>query len=164
MLTNYSLVFQESNRQKSIVAAIKHAESLCMAENQNFTALRRLVFEIIWENSVPLGAYEVKSILSRKTNKSVDPPTVYRAIEFLMGLGLVTKISALNAFIGCPFPSSTRSNFFMICNQCKRVAEVSSSEIDNEIKSIAGRLSFASERQQIEIFGTCISCKTDKRI
>ena len=59
MLTNYSLVFQESNRQKSIVAAIKHAESLCMTENQNFTALRRLVFEIIWENSVPLGAYEV---------------------------------------------------------------------------------------------------------
>ena len=99
--------------------------------NKKFTSLRRTVFEILWEDYQPLGAYEIKQRLSMRLGKKIDPPTVYRAIEFFVDLGLANKIESLNAYIGCPFPSSQRSYIFLICENCKNVAEVSTGSLDN---------------------------------
>ncbi|MEC7455713.1 MAG: transcriptional repressor, partial [Pseudomonadota bacterium] len=102
MLTNAKLVFNKNINEKHTEAAIKHAEYLCLQKQQKFTSLRRTVFEILWEDYQPLGAYEIKERLSMRLGKKIDPPTVYRAIEFFVDLGLANKIESLNAYIGCP--------------------------------------------------------------
>ena len=92
MLTNAKLVFNKNINEKHTEAAIKHAEYLCLQKQQKFTSLRRTVFEILWEDYQPLGAYEIKQRLSMRLGKKIDPPTVYRAIEFFVDLGLANKI------------------------------------------------------------------------
>ena len=158
MLTNAKLVFNKNINEKHTEAAIKHAEYLCLQKQQKFTSLRRTVFEILWEDYQPLGAYEIKQRLSMRLGKKIDPPTVYRAIEFFVDLGLANKIESLNAYIGCPFPSSQRSYIFLICENCKNVAEVSTGSLDNSLAVIMEKLKFKLRKQHIEVRGICSKC------
>ena len=158
MLTNAKLVFNKNINENHTEAAIKHAEYLCLKKQQKFTRLRRTVFEILWEDYQPLGAYEIKQRLSIRLGKKIDPPTVYRAIEFFVDLGLVSKIESLNAYIGCPFPSSQRSYIFLICENCKNVAEVSTTSLDNSIALLMEKLKFKLRKQHIEVRGLCSKC------
>ena len=158
MLTNAKLVFNKNINEKHTEAAIKHAEYLCLQKQQKFTSLRRTVFEILWEDYQPLGAYEIKQRLSMRLGRKIDPPTVYRAIEFFVDLGLANKIESLNAYIGCPFPSSQRSYIFLICENCKNVAEVSTGSVDNSLALIMEKLKFKLRKQHIEVRGICSKC------
>ena len=72
MLTNAKLVFNKNINEKHTEAAIKHAEYLCLQKQQKFTSLRRTVFEILWEDYQPLGAYEIKQRLSMRLGRKID--------------------------------------------------------------------------------------------
>ena len=84
--------------------------------------------------------------------------TSYNGIEFFVDLGLANKIESLNAYIGCPFPSSQRSYIFLICENCKNVAEVSTGSVDNSLALIMEKLKFKLRKQQIEVSGICSKC------
>lgn len=42
--------------------------------------------------------------VTSSTHKRVAPPTVYRALDFLLEQGFNHQIKSLNAFLGCPTP------------------------------------------------------------
>jgi Fur family zinc uptake transcriptional regulator len=71
---------------------------------------------------------------------------------------LANKIESLNAYIGCPFPSSQRSYIFLICENCKNVAEVSTGSVDNSLALIMEKLKFKLRKQHIEVRGICSRC------
>jgi len=116
MLTNSRLVHQPHDHGRCINAALSRANNLCLEKGVRLTPTRESVLRLLWQSHQPLGAYQVQDQLSKLTGKSIAPPTVYRAIEFLSDLGLVHRLASLNAYIGCPFPNSEHSNLFMICN------------------------------------------------
>ena len=88
-------------------------------------------------------------------------PTIYRAIEFLQQLGLIHRISSLNAYIGCPFPGSEHSDLFMICNQCGSTAELALNGINNQLAEASRKAGFVLESQSLELFGLCPQCAAD---
>ena len=116
MLTNTRLVHGQHDHSRCIDAALSRAEDLCQKKNAKLTPTRATVLSILWQSHRPLGAYQVQDRLSKIMGKPTAPPTVYRAIEFLLRLGLIHRLPSLNAYIGCPFPNSEHSNLFMICN------------------------------------------------
>ena len=88
-----------------IADALRNADEICKSKGLRFTALRRRVLEIIWAKHEPTGAYDILEELS--TNKArAAPPTVYRALNFLLKHGFVHKIESLNAFLGCVNPET----------------------------------------------------------
>jgi len=99
--------------------------------------------------------------LSSLTGKSIAPPTVYRAIEFLSDLGLVHRLASLNAYIGCPFPNSEHSNLFMICTSCGSAAEVAHTALNDVLQNASEKAQFKLESQSIELFGLCPQCSQD---
>lgn len=158
MLTNAKLVYQPHKHERSTSAALNRAKAICTEQNVRLTTTRELVLTLLWQSHQPLGAYQLQDQLAAHLNKRVAPPTVYRAIEFLLKMGLIHRIPSLNAYIGCPFPTSEHSNLFMICNQCGSVAEVADNTINGLLRSTCDKVNFTLQKQTLELFGLCPQC------
>ncbi|MCK5914330.1 MAG: transcriptional repressor, partial [Desulfuromusa sp.] len=95
---NLQFISEDHDHLSCIAAAMANAEQLCQHRGKRFTAIRRRVFELVWQQHKPIGAYEVLEKLQQDGRAA--PPTVYRALDFLLELGLVHRIASLNAFVG----------------------------------------------------------------
>jgi len=152
---------QQSRHDHSgcILAALETAEQLCQSRGLRFTPLRRRVLELVWNSHRPIGAYDILEALGRES-ASAAPPTVYRALDFLIDAGLVHRLDSLNAFIGCPDPGKRHAGQFLICTCCRTVVELSDPEIESLIMQKAALGGFEAVRQMLEIEGLCNACRT----
>ena len=152
--------FQTSNHDhsKCIDDAIAAAETRCARDGRSFTALRRQVLELVWSSHGPVGAYDLLDML-RAERRNAAPPTVYRALEFLLACGLIHRIESLNAFIGCDHPDEAHSGQFLICRDCGLVAELDDAEISGVLARKARALGFVDERATVELRGRCPECR-----
>ena len=67
---------------------LEHAGQICGAKGARLTDLRRQVLGLILDAGGPAGAYDLLDRL-RATRVGAAPPTVYRALEFLLENGLI---------------------------------------------------------------------------
>ena len=162
MLTNARLFLKSYHHPQSITAAISQAKLLCKNNNVRLTPSREQVLTIVWLSHYPLGAYQIQDELSNLLNKQIAPPTVYRALAFLIDNGLVHKLTSLNAYVGCPFPNSEHSNMFLICKGCGRVAEVVHLPTNETVQDVCSKTKFGFDAQHIEVFGTCSNCSNHR--
>lgn len=139
--------------------AIDAAASRCERESARFTPLRRRVLELVWGSHEPIGAYAILDTL-KEEGHGAAPPTVYRALDFLIDLGLVHRLARLNAFVGCPYPETSHAAHFLICTRCGRAAELcGDTGIDQVVQSAAMALGFTVSRQTVEVEGLCPDCR-----
>ncbi len=147
------------NHQRCIREAVSRAEAICEREGQRFTGLRRQVFKLVWANHEPVTAYDLLKELRREKGNA-EPPTVYRALEFLQHLGLVHRIESLNAYIGCDHPDREHVSQFMICVHCNQAVEITDDgTMTSAILAKADELGFQVHSQTVEVAGTCRSCR-----
>jgi len=159
MLSNSKVAYQQHDHHRCQSAALARAKALCERDGARLTPIRETVLRLIWQSHRPLGAYDIIERLSETSGQRVVPPTVYRALDFLLGQGLVHRLATLNAYIGCPFPDNAHSNVFMLCRACGSVAEYSVEAIDKAIVATAERSGFAIDSQAIEVSGLCPRCR-----
>ena len=145
------------DHENCVARAMAAAEQVCRERGLRFTSLRRRVLGLVWESHKPAGAYEILERLGEE-GRSAAPPTVYRALEFLIDAGLVHRLDSLNAFIGCPDPSNSHAGQFLICRQCRSVVELDDADIEELVQSKARRLGFTAVHQMLEIQGLCEDC------
>ncbi|ABI56544.1 Fur family transcriptional regulator [Alkalilimnicola ehrlichii MLHE-1] len=138
-------------------AALRRAEAVCRTSGARLTPLRRRVLELIWASHEPVKAYELLARL-REERASVAPPTVYRALEFLLAQRLIHRLESLNAYLGCGAPDRPHACQFLICERCQAVAELSDDDISRLIERKARDLGFQMDRQTIELTGVCPAC------
>jgi Fur family zinc uptake transcriptional regulator len=141
-----------------VVDALARAERLCHSRSANLTAIRRRVLELVWRGHDPIGAYEILDAL-RKAGARAQPPTVYRALEFLIGQGLVHRIESRNAFVGCSHPGERHGYQFLICRDCGTVEELSDRRIGLAVSAGAKAAGFAVARSTVEVEGVCAACR-----
>ena len=142
-----------------VANAMMSAETLCRERGLRFTTLRRRVLTLVWDSHKPIGAYEILDHLSEAGRKAA-PPTVYRALDFLIEAGLVHRLDSLNAYVGCPDPARSHTGQFLICRQCRTVAELDDPDIDAMVRKKAGQLGFTAVHQMLEIQGLCDRCRS----
>ncbi len=139
--------------RESANTALAAAETLCNQRGERLTPVRRRVLELVLTADAPVKAYDLLEAL-KPGEGSAKPPTVYRALDFLMGVGLVHKIEALNAFVGCTHSHGCGGAGLFICTNCgmveERPAETQASNIPP---------GFVIERSVIEYFGHCANCQ-----
>jgi len=142
---------------KCVADALAAAREICAQRGERFTELRGRVLELVWASHRPIGAYAVLERL-KADGRSAAPPTVYRALDFLMDVGLVHRIESLNAYIGCAHPGAAHSSQFLICNDCGTAEELESPAIDAALAAAAGDHGFKLAGRVVELSGTCKSC------
>ncbi len=143
-----------------IESALEQAEALCRERGARLTPHRRRVLEIVWESHAPLGAYDVLERMNAGGGRNA-PPTVYRALDFLLKHGLIHRIESMNAFVGCAMSADAHKALFFICRDCGNVAETHSEEIGEAIEASATQAGFLVETPVMEISGRCMECHDD---
>lgn len=139
--------------------ALEAAEQLCARAGVRFTVLRKRVLELVWQSHKPLGAYDILETLTREDDRRAAPPTVYRALDFLLEQGLIHRIASLNAFIGCASPEHRHEGQFLICRTCRVAIELDQPAIREAIAASAEKFGFAVQSETVEITGLCAQCQ-----
>lgn len=147
-----------SRAQRTIEGQLDGAGLECARNGGQLTALRRCVLGLILEAGVPLTAYQLLDRL-KKTRKGAAPPTVYRALDFLLDQKLIHKIERINAFMPCTEPGQHHHPVqFLICRACGTVAEVEDRAVSRALRDAAAREGFEPRSTIVEIEGTCAAC------
>lgn len=134
--------------------ALGQAEALCRTRKVRLTEQRRRILRMVWQSDRPLGAYDILAAIQAEQPKAA-PPTVYRALDFLLEQGLIHKLETLHAYIGCPHPEHPHAGQFLICKQCGEVTELEDREIARSLGAAAEASGFSLDRRVVELSGTC---------
>jgi Fur family zinc uptake transcriptional regulator len=147
--------------------ALERAEALCQTRGVQLTPLRRDVLRLVLESEAPIGAYALLDQLKASRAKAA-PPTVYRALDFLLEQGLIHRLERLNAFMGCAEALDVNSahhdhahdhpHQFLICRCCGATREISDHGVAEAISAAAAKAGFSAARATVEIAGFCGKC------
>lgn len=66
------------------------AEAICQRRGEQWTAPRRRTYELLLKAGGPVKAYDLISTFAQAGESLAKPPTIYRALDFLLAQGLVT--------------------------------------------------------------------------
>lgn len=147
------------NHQHCIDSALESARVLCRERGARLTPNREQVLRLIWANHQPVGAYSLLEALAEQGKGRITPPTVYRALDFLLEQGLIHRIASLNAFIGCTDPTHRHAGHFLICQHCNTAIELQEPPISDAITQSADAQGFRIHQQCVEIIGSCQRCQ-----
>ncbi len=150
--------YHPHNHKHCIEEALQEARSLCKDKGARLTPLREKVLELVWQSHSPIGAYDVLAELGRLEERAAQPPTVYRALDFLMEHGLIHRLSSLNAFIGCSHPGEQHNSCFLICEKCRVTQEIEHLGIEASLKDCAQSQGFQIKDSSVELSGLCPNC------
>ena len=139
-------------------ALLTRATAICDGRGVRLTDLRRQVLGLILDAPQPTGAYDLLDRL-RATRHGAAPPTVYRALDFLLENGLIHKLERLSAFVGCiAHDEHAHAAQFLICRRCGVVTELEDHELAHALDDAASRLGFTVGKATIEAEGQCAAC------
>ena len=156
----HCLAFEHHDHRHCQNELLAAARLLCEQRKIRLTARREQVLQILLQSHQPMGAYEILAQINQ-TESAVAPPIVYRALEFLLGEGLIHRIECKNAFISCVHPGHEGAAQFLICKGCEKVAELDKPA--TTLKSEASRVGFVIDHSVVEITGFCADCQQNDR-
>ena len=143
---------------KSKQALYNKARKYCEDKGARFTPLRAQIYEILIQEDSSIGAYDILDKL-KLSEGSAKPPTVYRALDFFLELGLVHKVESTNTFKACHHFGCSHPVQFLICDFCGDVKEISSESVQDKLESQALQNDFKIISQTIEAHGVCNMCQ-----
>ena len=139
-------------------AFVHEVERACELRGLRLTATRAHALRLIAEAGRPLKAYDLLDRM-KATHDAAAPPTVYRALDFLLEHGFIHKLSSINAYVGCHHPGSAAHAVpFLICDRCQSATELEDPGIVDALDTAARGLGFAPRAQTLEVHGLCAAC------
>jgi Fur family zinc uptake transcriptional regulator len=137
---------------------LREAEQVCVDAGESLTPVRRRVLELLVDHAGPAKAYDLLAQLDSGAGPA-KPPTVYRALDFLVRMGLAHRIESLNAFTACDIGACARSTIFLICEKCGGAEEFDAGHALVDLSEAAARDGFKIRRTMIEASGVCSQCQ-----
>lgn len=123
------------------------------------TPLRRDLLEMLASEQKPLGAYDIAERLGTRLERRVAPTIAYRGLDFLVEIGLVTRLESQNAYVLCAYPDYLHDCMFLACTSCDWVEEIVDQDVATLLENDAKNASFVTERRVIEVQGQCKTCQ-----
>ena len=125
------------------------------ARGLRLTAQRQLVLEAVYR----LGHATPDQVHAEvaQTAAGVNITTVYRTLELLEELGLVTHAHLSH---GAPtyHAAGDQQHVHLVCRACGYIDEVAPSVLDGLIRALAGTRGFVVDIGHVALFGLCRPC------
>lgn len=126
------------------------------ARTSRFTPLRRRVLGLLAARGGSATAYQLLEDLNRQSPHAA-PPTVYRALQFLIREGLVRHVSTTSTF-RLTEANEGQHEIFAVCMHCHSVRPLHNTALQQALLDTAQTAHFEVQGQQTEIKGICEDC------
>ncbi|MBN3756828.1 transcriptional repressor [Paraburkholderia sp. Tr-20389] len=142
----------------SAEAALALAEEYCRERGEKLTPIRRKVLELLLTSGRATKAYSLLDDM-RQIHPGSAPPTVYRALDFLLSAGLVHKIESINAFAVCHDLTQCQHGILVVCQQCGNVTELHQPALREALVAQIENAGYRLAGDGIELKGLCSTCQ-----
>lgn len=145
-------------------ARLDKAEADCRRQGAAFTSIRRLVFMLLQRHPQGIKAYDLLDLI-RTLKPNAAPPTVYRALNFLVAHGLAHKINCINLFIACNQDSQKpdESTLFLVCPRCHSVTEFQDNTASQALRQALVATGYQLSHRVMEIGAVCPLCSAQEQ-
>ena len=139
------------------VAAVERA---CGERGLRLTEIRARVLGLVAAAGKPIKAYDLlEQVRAGEGAGAAAPPTVYRALDFLLANGFIHKLESVNAFVACHHPNAAQHSApFLICDACHKAVELEDEHVVATLDAQARALGFSPQTQTLEVHGLCAEC------
>jgi Fur family zinc uptake transcriptional regulator len=138
-------------------AFVRDVTRVCADRGLRLTPIRLRVLGLVARSRIPVKAYDLLTDLKDGPGLAA-PPTVYRALDFLLEHGFIHKLESINAFVGCHHPGESHQVPFLICDRCANAIEICDDGVANLLNVQAQERGFAPAAQTLEVHGVCANC------
>ena len=137
-------------------------ERACRERGLRLTPIRARVLGLIADAGRPLKAYDLlDQVREGEGPGAAAPPTVYRALDFLLANGFIHKLQSVNAFVACHHPNTAQHSVpFLICDRCHNAVELEDVHVVAALDARARALGFEPQAQTLEVHGLCAACSS----
>jgi Fur family transcriptional regulator, ferric uptake regulator len=120
---------------------------------------RAAVIALLDREACALSAYDIEDAL-REGGRSAARASVYRVLDELVGLGLVTRIEIGQGSARYEANRPDREHHHhMVCDRCGDVQPFADDELERAVDRLAGRVAFAVAEHEIVLHGECADCR-----
>lgn len=121
------------------------------------TSPRQRVFDVLRHAARPLKPYDILRLLGEQGTPA-HPPTIYRALDFLTGAGLVHRLDSAGAFVACNHDAHGDLAMLLVCQTCGAVEECDGAPFLAGLQREATARGFQPDLRMLEIRGSCHAC------
>lgn len=139
------------------MSIIAEAEKYCAARGAKLTEIRRQVLELVLRYPDVIKAYDVLADLQR-IRSNAAPPTVYRALDFLVEMGILHRTESLNGFVFCPHFANEHSAIILSCRVCGRTEESRAETQMQQLRAFCKAQDFEMGKDALVLSGYCQNC------
>ena len=136
----------------------KIAEARCTEQGARLTPARLAAYAELLASNRPLTAYELIARLEKREDRKIAPLTVYRHLDFLIGVGLVHRLESTQSYLPCDHPEHSHESQYLLCSSCGHVDELESKRLGTLLSSIADKHGFQPSNAVVEVTGVCGDC------
>ncbi|MGB6230225.1 MAG: transcriptional repressor, partial [Litorimonas sp.] len=139
--------------EAEIVSALHRARALAERSGARFTRIREHVYRALLRAPQPVGAYDILDTLDGVGAQK--PPTVYRALDWLMEMGLAHRIATVSKFVAVPDDRADRPVAYLLCRQCGEARTLDAAPLAASLTLAVRDTGFRKDDAVIEITGLC---------
>lgn len=138
-------------------AFVRTVADACERRGLRLTPLRLRVLEMVAASDKPVKAYDLLDQL-KDERAGAAPPTVYRALDFLLENSFIHKLESINAYVSCHHPEEAHQVPFLICDVCAGAIEICDERVAALLAGQAQEHGFKPRAQTLEVHGVCANC------
>lgn len=146
---------------RSIQRALDEATKRCKARGASLTPIRRTVLGLLLDEPGGLKAYDLLDRI-KTVHTSATPPTVYRALDFLIEQELAHRVARTNQFIACTHDGHGVACLFLVCPDCDQVTELHDDAALSGLFKCLKQAGHTLAGPEIELSATCAACSARK--
>ncbi len=146
----------------SVESALAMAEAYCRERGEKLTPIRRKVLELLLASGRATKAYSLLDEM-RQIHPGSAPPTVYRALDFLLSAGLIHRIESINAFAVCHDLTQCQHGILVVCQQCGNVTELHEPKLRQALVAQIEAAGYRLSGDGIELKGVCAQCQAGEQ-
>ena len=149
--------WKQGCRPTDLEEALAEATALSAKRGGYLSPQRKKVLSLLLQATGPVKAYDMLGQL--KDDKDAKPQTIYRALDFLVEMGLVHRIASLQAYTPCQHWAHAHSPALLVCDECGAIAELDADDLMTALTGEAASVDFKARDAVVEVQGTCPNCR-----
>jgi len=123
---------------------------------------REAVIELLDQQPCALTVLDIEDRLRAGEGRTVGRASIYRAVDELVGLDLVTRVDVGDGVARYePQRAHPEHHHHLVCDGCGRLEPFQDDALERAIRGLAGRVAFDVSDHDVTLHGCCEACRTN---